>query len=142
VWGPERVGYRVNPYFSMFSMSDSNPIGTFTYLARELNRLGLGYLHVTEGAVARPGTQRITPLLRESFEGALIVNGGYDARTGNEAIARGEADLVAYGMPYLANPDLLERFKIGGPLNKPDTATFYTGEEKGYVDYPALAANS
>jgi N-ethylmaleimide reductase len=141
VWGAERVGYRVNPYFSMLSMSDSNPVETFTYLARELNRLGLGYLHVTEGVAGKPGTQRITPLLRQSFEGTLIANGGYDARTGNEAIARGEADLIAYGMPYLANPDLLERFKLGGPLNKPDMATFYAGEEKGYVDYPSLTAN-
>jgi N-ethylmaleimide reductase len=141
VWGAERVGYRVNPYFSMLSMSDSNPVETFTYLARELNRLGLGYLHVTEGVAGKPGTQRITPLLRQSFEGTLIANGGYDARTGNEAIARGEADLIAYGMPYLANPDLLERFRIGGPLNKPDMATFYAGEEKGYVDYPVLRTN-
>jgi N-ethylmaleimide reductase len=70
----------------------------------------------------------------------VIVNGGCDARTGNEAIARGEADLVAYGMPYLGNPDLLERFKTGSPLNKPDMATFYMGEEKGYIDYPALKA--
>ncbi|HVG58860.1 MAG TPA: alkene reductase [Hyalangium sp.] len=141
VWGAERVGYRVNPYSSYYSMSDSNPVETFTYLARELSQLGLGYLHVTEGPAGKPGTQRITPLLRESFDGALVVNGGYDARTGNEAIGLGEADLVAYGMPYLANPDLLERFKIGSPLNKPDMATFYTGEEKGYVDYPALTAN-
>lgn len=141
VWDAERVGYRVNPYSSFYSMSDSNPVETFTYLARELSQLGLGYLHVTEAVAGKPGTQRITPLLRETFNGALIVNGGYDARTGNDAIARGEADLVAYGMPYLANPDLLERFKTGSPLNKPDQATFYTGEEKGYVDYPALAAN-
>ncbi len=140
VWGAEQVGYRVNPYFSMLSMSDSNPVETFTYLARGLSQLGLGYLHVTEAVAGKPGTQRITPLLRESFDGALIVNGGYDARIGNDAIARGEADLVAYGMPYLANPDLLERFKTGSPLNKPDVATFYSGEEKGYVDYPALKA--
>lgn len=140
VWGAERVGYRLNPYSSYYSMSDSNPIKTFTHFARELSQFGLGYLHVTEGPVGKPGIQRITPLLRESFSGVLIANGGYDAHTGNEAIARGEADMVAYGIPYLANPDLLERFKTGSPLNKPDMATFYAGEEKGYVDYPVLKA--
>ncbi|WP_419145173.1 alkene reductase [Myxococcus stipitatus] len=142
VWGPERVGYRLLPQSTPYaSMTDSTPVETFTYMARELNRLGLGYLHVTE-AVSGEGVpapeQRISPLLRKVFQGAFIVNGGYDARTGEAAVAQGEADLVAYGAPFIANPDLPERFRHGAPLNPADASTFFTGEEKGYLDYPTL----
>ena len=144
VWGAQRVGYRIAPHFAMFSMSDSNPIETFSYLAERLSELGLGYLHVSEaigGPMAAPaGTVRATPRLRKKFNGALIVNGGYDVDAGNVAIARGEADLVAFGTPFLANPDLPARFRRRASLNKPDQATFYGGEEKGYVDYPAMPA--
>jgi N-ethylmaleimide reductase len=122
-------------------MTDSNPAETFTYLARELSRLGLGYLHVTEAvsgkAVPSP-EQRLTPLLREAFQGALIVNGGYDAQTGEAALSGGEAELVSYGVQFLANPDLPHRFQREAPLNPPDFSTFFSGEEKGYTDYPAL----
>ncbi|MDI1442517.1 alkene reductase [Polyangium sp. 6x1] len=142
VWGAERVGYRLSPQpFPYAGMTDSTPVETFTYIAQELGRLGLGYLHVTE-AVSGKGVpsaeQRISPLLRKAFQGAFIVNGGYDARAGEEALSRDEADLVAYGVPFLANPDLPERFRREAPLNPPDVATFFTGEEKGYTDYPAL----
>jgi N-ethylmaleimide reductase len=143
VWGPRRVGYKLSPYFAGYSMSDSNPIATFSYLAKELNRRRVSYLHVGEaiaGPMAAPaGTVRMTPILRAIFSGTLIVNGGYDARAGNAAIARGEADLVAFGVPFLANPDLPARYLQNAPLNSPDQSTFYAGEEKGYIDYPALA---
>ncbi|UQA59921.1 alkene reductase [Polyangium aurulentum] len=142
VWGAERVGYRVLPQpFPYGGMTDSTPVETFSYLARELSRLGLGYLHVTEAVSGKDvpsAERRITPLLRKAFQGALIVNGGYDAQTGEAALARGEADLVAYGVPFLANPDLPERFRREAPLNPPDFTTFFSGEEKGYTDYPAL----
>jgi N-ethylmaleimide reductase len=145
VWGAERVGYKIAPYFSYYGASDSNPIETCVYLAEQLSQLELGYLHVTEnptGPVAPPeGAVRITPLLREKFKGPLIVNGSYDARTGTEAVERGAADLVSYGVPFVANPDLPERYKLGGPLNAADPATFYGGAEKGYIDYPTLSAN-
>jgi N-ethylmaleimide reductase len=120
-------------------MSDSNPVETFSFITAELNKRGLLYLHVIE-AVSGPasGTQRVTPILRETFDGALIVNGGYDAKSGEFAIARGEADLVAFGVPFLANPDLPARYRANAALNTPDQATFYAGEEKGYIDYPAL----
>jgi N-ethylmaleimide reductase len=136
VWRPDRVGYKLSPAFSGYSMSDSNPTETFTYLATQLSALNLGYLHVTERAM--PGQARVTPLLRDVFNGTLIVNGGYDAQSGNAAIARGEADLVAFGVPFLANPDLPRRYREHAPLNAADQATFYAGEEKGYIDYPAL----
>jgi N-ethylmaleimide reductase len=143
VWSPERVGYRIAPYFSAFSMSDSDPVATFSYLAKELSRLELGYLHIFEalaGSTAPPaGSVRLTPVLRELFMGTYIVNGGYDASSGNTVVERGEADLVAFGVPFLANPDLPERFRRNAPLNTPDYTTFYAGEEKGYTDYPQLA---
>ena len=103
-------------------MSDSNPIETFSFIAAELSRRGLLYLHVTE-PVAGP---------------AAVPAG--TVRSGAAAIARGEADLVAYGVPFLANPDLPARYWRSAPLNSPDQATFYAGEEKGYIDYPALAS--
>jgi N-ethylmaleimide reductase len=142
VWEPERIGYKLSPHFAGYSMSDSNPVETFSYLARELNRLQIGYLHIGEaiaGPMAAPaGTVRVTPILRDIFDGTVIVNGGYDARSANAAITRGEADLVAFGVPFLANPDLPARYRNGASLNAPDQATFYAGEEKGYIDYPAL----
>lgn len=142
VWGPERVGYRVAPAFSMYGMSDSDPFATFGFLASELSKRGIFYLHVYEpiaGAHVSPAP-RVTPELRRRFKGTLIVNGGYDAATGEAAVASGQADLVAYGVPFLANPDLPERFRADAPLNEPDVATFYTGEDKGYIDYPALSS--
>jgi N-ethylmaleimide reductase len=136
VWGPQRVGYKLSPQFSGYSMSDSDPVATFSFIAAELSRRGLLYLHVTEPVGA---TKRVTPILRGIFNGSLIVNGGYDAESGNAAISRGEADLVAFGVPFLANPDLPARYRRRAALNAPDQATFYAGEEKGYIDYPALA---
>ena len=124
-------------------MSDSNPLETFAFIATELNKRDLLYLHVTEaiaGAAATPaGTVRATPIIRDRFDGTLIVNGGYDARSAQAAIAQGDADLVSFGVPFLANPDLPNRYRRGAALGAPDPATFYAGEEKGYIDYPALA---
>jgi N-ethylmaleimide reductase len=143
VWGPQRVGYKLSPYFSGYSMSDSNPIETFSFITAQLSKRGLLYLHVSEavaGPMAAPaGTRRATPILREAFDGTLIANGGYDSASGQAVIARGEADLVAFGVPFLANPDLPVRYQTNAGLNAPNQATFYAGEEKGYIDYPALA---
>jgi N-ethylmaleimide reductase len=144
VWGASRVGYRVSPNSAFNSMADSDPIRTFSYLAMELDRLGLGYLHVTEPiagpAAVAADTPRALPVLRKLFRGTLIANGGYDAASGNAAIANREADLIAFGVSLLTNPDLPLRYLRGAPLNTPDPTTFYAGEEKGYIDYPALAA--
>ena len=141
VFGAGRVGYKLSPYFGGYSMSDSNPVATFTTISKELGKLGLGYLHVSE-AIAGPmkvdGTVRVTPAIRDVFDGTLMVNGGYDASTADAAIARGEADLVAFGVPFIANPDLPLRYRKRAALNTPDATTFYAGEDKGYVDYPAL----
>lgn len=146
VWGARRVGYKVAPYFAGLGMSDTRPVETFSYLAKALNDRGLLYLHVAEpvgGPAAGPvSAARITPILRGLFDGALIANGSYGLETANRVITAGEADLVAFGVKLLANPDLAERFRTGAPLNAPRADTFYTGEEQGYTDYPALESVS
>lgn len=142
VWGADRVGYRISPHFSNYSMSDTNPRQIFSYFAKELNNIGLGYLHVVESVGGRMGAtppdMRLSPLIRDIFKGTLILNGGYYASSGNEAIEKGDADLISFGVLFLANPDLPERFRKNAPLNSADGGTFYVGEEKGYIDYPTL----
>ena len=137
VWGPALVGYRISPNGAFNAMADSDPVRTFSHLTDALNRRGIGYLHVVDPVA--DGQKRISPTLRRLFDGTYIVNGGFDLAAANAAIARGEADLVAFGAPFLANPDLPERFQSGAPLNTADPATFYMGEAKGYIDYPRLA---
>jgi N-ethylmaleimide reductase len=136
VWGRERVGYRISPNSPFNAMSDSNPAATFAYLAEQLGKRQIGYLHVVDPIA---DANRLSPLLRRKFDGSYIVNGGFTAETAEAAIRSGEADLVAFGASYLANPDLPERFRKRAPLNQPDTTTFYQGEAKGYTDYPAFA---
>jgi N-ethylmaleimide reductase len=142
VWGGDRVGYRISPHNTAHSMSDANPRETFSYFTRELNKMGLGYLHLIESIGGREGAvppeARLGPTLRMIFERTFILNGGYGLQSGNKAIASGEADLIAFGVPFLANPDLPERFRQNAPLNEPDVATFYRDGAKGYTDYPAL----
>jgi N-ethylmaleimide reductase len=137
VWGADRVGYRVSPNGVFNSMSDSNPIETFSYLAEQLNKLGIVYLHVVDPVA--DGAKRISPVLRRKFDRSYIVNGGFDLDSANAAIRSGEADLVAFGTRFLANPDLPQPYRIEVPLNVADQATFYAGEDKGFTDYPTLA---
>jgi N-ethylmaleimide reductase len=142
-WSAARTGVRLSPTNSFNDMSDSQPAVTFTQAARALNRFGLAYLHVVEQLTpqlrSKPET-RIAPQLRAAFDGAFILNGGYDAQTGAAALAAGEAGLIAYGRSFLANPDLVERFRSGASLNEADVSTFYTEGAKGYTDYPRLEA--
>jgi N-ethylmaleimide reductase len=137
VWGHDRVGYRISPNGPYNSMSDSDPVSTFSYLTEQLDARRIAYLHVVDPAAA--GAARITPVLRKKFRGTYVVNGGFTADVAEAAIENKEADLVAFGVPFLANPDLPHRFATGAPLNTPDQTTFYQGEDKGYVDYPAAA---
>jgi N-ethylmaleimide reductase len=137
IWGADRVGIRVSPANPFNDIADATPDETFGHLARALGRLGLAYLHVVEGdGVNHPGFDRAA--LRAAFAGPYIANGGYDFARGNAAIAAGEADLVSFGKPYLANPDLAHRLAVAAPLNTPDPATFYGGDTRGYIDYPTL----
>lgn len=146
--GEKRVGYRLNPLnISMFGMHESKPEVTFGYLSGRLSELGLGYLHILEPLPKSMAAQqfriddeaaRLTSQLSSQFAGPIIVNGGYDKSAANAVLASGTADLVAFGMPFLANPDLPERLQTDAPLNKPDPNTFYEGEDRGYIDYPTL----
>ena len=139
VWGADRVGVRLSPTSGFNGMSDSDPAATFGYTAGELRRFGLAYLHVIEPVGTPNGVAR---LLRERFGSAFILNGGYNQETGNAALAAGAADLVSFGVLFLSNPDLPERFAEGAPLNEPDRKTFYIGGERGYIDYPTRDAVS
>jgi N-ethylmaleimide reductase len=139
-WSADRVGVRLSPSNPFNSMSDSDPAKTFSYAARELDKRGLAYLHVVDpvGADGKPGT--FLPLLRGCFRGPLMVNGGFTRETANAVLADKLADLVSFGVPFISNPDLPERFARGAPLTPAaDRATFYGGNERGYTDYPALA---
>jgi len=136
VWGADGVGVRLSPHNSYNGMSDSDPAKTFLGAASALAPLGLAYLHVVE-PVETPAADRLAARMRRAFRGPLIINGGYDRTSGDAALAAGEADLVSFGVPFIANPDLPQRFAIGAPLAPADRATFYGGDERGYVDYPS-----
>jgi len=137
--GAERVGVRVSPTNPFQSMHDSDPATTFGYVVARLAPLGIAYLHVSEGS---DEARALTPALKQAFGGPVIVAGGYDRDRAEAVLAAGAADLVAFGVPYLANPDLPERLRDGLPLNQPDPSTFYGGDERGYTDYPAHAAST
>jgi N-ethylmaleimide reductase len=145
VWGIGRVGVRIGPSNKFGGMGDSAPDVTFPYVARALARCGLAYLHVIEarvtGNVSDDDQQPVAAeQLRLLFGGSVIAAGGFDA-TGAEAIlAKGDADLVAFGRHFLANPDLPERLRRSLPLNPYDRTTFYYGGTKGYADYPFYKA--
>lgn len=143
VFGADRVGIRLSPTGNVGGISDSDRLGTFSYLTEQLNQFGLAYLHVIEALpghmmAAKPGQEPVGPYLRKIFNGPFILNGGYTQETAEEALANGEADLIAFGVPFIANPDLVERFEQGAALNTPDQATFYVPGDKGYIDYPSL----
>ena len=121
-------------------MYDANPAETFGYVLRELSKLELAYAHVTRVTaqdIAHGAKDGVGPKeLRKDFQGVLITAGGFDRAQAEQAIAEGWADAIAYGVPFLANPDLPRRLKDGLPLNTPDEATFYASGAKGYTDYP------
>ncbi len=143
VWGADRVGIRLSPSNGSNGTKDSDPAAIFVPAAAALKPFGLAYLHLIEG---EPGTVMApwdgAPLLaadmREAFSGPLMLNGGLTRETAEKAIAECRADLVSVGVPVLANPDLVERWKRNAPLNAPDKTTFYGGGAKGYTDYPTL----
>jgi len=138
--GAEKTGIRISPVTPANDVSDSNPQPLFDYIVDHLNALKLVYIHVIEGATGGP--RDIAPFdygsLRNRFKGAYVANNGYDFELANKVLAANEADLIAFGKPFISNPDLVERLKRGAPLNAPDKATFYGGGAKGYTDYPVL----
>ncbi|MBU1692120.1 MAG: alkene reductase [Gammaproteobacteria bacterium] len=142
VWGANCVGVRLSPLNPFNDMHDSNPQKTFEYVAAALGSFGLAYLHGMEGTIGEskhaPQDFDFTPF-RRAFKGTYIANGGYDKALAEEALATGYADLVAFGVAFIANPDLPERFAKDAALNEADPNTFYGGDEKGYTDYPFLS---
>jgi len=152
VWGPDRVGMHLAPRMDSHDMGDSDRLGTFTYIARELGKRRLAWIASREYVLdantkpvdsqGRPkeikNPEHIGPRLKEAFGGVYIANEGFTFETAQAALAEGWADAVAFGKLFIANPDLPRRFADGAALNAWDAATFYSGAEKGYIDYPAL----
>ncbi|SEI39845.1 alkene reductase [Achromobacter sp. NFACC18-2] len=136
VWGPGRVGVHLSPRGDAHDMGDSDRAGLFTYVARELGKRGIAFLCVRE----HEGPDSLGPVLKAAFGGVYIGNEGYTRESAEAAVAAGRADAVAFGVPYIATPDLAERLQRNAPLNTPNPATFYASGAEGYTDYPALAA--
>lgn len=137
VWAPGRIGIRLSPWSGFNDASDSDPDGSFGAVVERLNGRGLAYLHLIEGSTggARDGA---FDALRAKWTGVYMANNGYDRDLAMARVGDGQVDLVAFGRPYIANPDLAERLERDAPLNEGDQATYYGGGAEGYVDYPAL----
>ncbi|MCD6072694.1 MAG: NADH:flavin oxidoreductase/NADH oxidase [Microvirga sp.] len=144
--GSGRVGIRLSPVTPANDIVDADPQPLFEYVLRQLAPLGLAYIHVIEGATGGPRQIDDRPCdyaaLKAAYRsaggtGAWMVNNGYDKTLAEQALADG-ADLIAFGKPFISNPDLVRRLREDAPLNPWDKATFYGGGEKGYIDYPAL----
>lgn len=134
VWGAGRVGMHLSPRGDAHSMGDSNPASTFGYVAQQLGRRGIAFI----AARASIAPERLGPELKRKFGGVYIASEGFSFETANQAIAAGEADAVAFGQLFIANPDLPKRLSQGAVLNVPDPSTFYGSGPRGYSDYPAL----
>ena len=134
VWGPGRVGLHLAPRGDAHDMGDSDLGKTFTYVANAMRERGIAFLMARE----KRGEDSLGPALKRAFGGAYIANESFDLDSGQAIVASGDADAVGFGKLFIANPDLVERFATGAPLNAWNSATFYTPGPEGYVDYPAL----
>jgi N-ethylmaleimide reductase len=141
VAGAERTGIRLSPVTAANMIGEVNPAETYFPLVRTLDALKLAYVHVIEGTTGGPRDFQGFDFhaLRREFSGAWMVNNGYTREMADEAVTSGYADLVAFGQLYIANPDLVERFRSGAELNELNPKTLYGGGAEGYTDYPALA---
>lgn len=141
VWPSHRVGVRISPCSDFNDIGDSDPAALFEAYCKALSTRSLGYLHLIEGNAHEGEEEDLevpTARIREWFQGTLMVNSGYTRERGNRVLEQGEAELVSFGRPFIANPDLVRRFRSGAELNEPDQDTFYGGDEAGYTDYPTL----
>jgi 2,4-dienoyl-CoA reductase-like NADH-dependent reductase (Old Yellow Enzyme family) len=136
VWGADRVGMHLAPRMDSHDMGDSDRLGTFTHVARELGKRKLAFICTRE----KWQDDSIAPAIKEAFGGALIANEGFDLQSANRILAEGKADAVAFGKLAIANPDLPQRLADHAPLNEWDASTFYAGGAKGYIDYPSRVA--
>ena len=136
--GSDRVGLRLSPLNSFNGMKDSDPVAWITYLSKHLNQFNLAYLHVMRADFFGIQQADVIPIAREHYKGHLMVNMGYTGEEAAEVIANNQADSVAFGTGFLANPDFPARVKAGVELTAPDQDTFYTSDAKGYTDYPFM----
>lgn len=135
VWGASRVGMHLAPRGDAHDMGDTKPAETFGYVATELGKRGIAFICAREAL----GLNRLGPQLKKAFGGVYIANEKMNRESAEQVVASGEADAVAFGQLFIANPDLPKRLKLNAPLNAPQPATFYHPGAEGYVDYPALA---
>jgi N-ethylmaleimide reductase len=140
-WSPGRTGIRLSPIVKAGDIADSHPAALFLYAVNELNRFNLAYLHILEGV--QIGEREVEggfdwQKLRRAFHGLYMANNGYDLEMALKARRENLADLIAFGRPFISNPDLVRRLKSGAPLADWDVATFYGGDARGYIDYPSL----
>jgi len=141
-----KVGVRLNPSLHGIQgmMLDEESMAVHDYIVAKLNEYDLAYLHLTEPFTDVSGNpwaiQEVAKRYRPLYDGTIIINRGFNKITANQVLNDGDADLVSFGVPFIANPDLVERFRTDAPLNQPDPSTFYTPGEKGYTDYPALVS--
>ncbi|MET4275747.1 MULTISPECIES: alkene reductase [unclassified Bradyrhizobium] len=146
IFGADRIGVRLSPLGKMNDISDDTPELTFGHLAEQLSGYGLAYLHIVNPALEQmqngekpePYALNMARLIRNKYQGTLIVAGGFNADTAEQWLRDGQADLIAFGRKFIANPDLPERLRADAPLNVDDPTTYYGGGEKGYTDYPSL----
>jgi N-ethylmaleimide reductase len=144
----KKVAVRLNPSLNgiMGILVDDETIQLYNYIVNRLNEYGLAYIHLiepfTDVSAIPNAIQQVAKHFRKIYNGTIIINRAFTKETASRVIADGDADLVSFGVPFIANPDLVERFKTNAPLNQPDQATFYTPGEKGYTDYPTMGKNN
>lgn len=134
IWEPGRVGMHLAPRRDSHDMSDSNPAHTFGYVAEQLGKRHLAFIAARE----RLADDSLGPVLKKAFGGVYVANEGFTKQSAEAILAKGDADAVAFGKLFIANPDLPKRFAHGAKLNEWDSSTFYSGQAKGYTDYPKL----
>ncbi len=142
VWGADKVGVRLAPTSTRNDIDDSNPKPLFTHVVRQMNALGLAYIHIVEGITGGPrdveGGFDLQATLAPLFDGVYMANNGYDKALADSVLKRGFVDVIAFGRPFISNPDLVERLRHNAALAQPDQATMYGGGAEGYIDYPVL----
>lgn len=138
VWGADRVGMHLAPRRDSHDVGDSTPLETFGYVARELGKRGIAFICAREAL----GDDRLGPQLKQAFGGVYIANEKLTKESAEQLLASGEADAVAWGQWFIANPDLVERLERNAPLNPPRPETYYVPGPEGYIDYPALQASA
>ncbi len=141
IWGPGRVGIRLSLPVSRPSLTDSDPVALVTAVAQRAEQAHIAYVHMIQpvaGVMFAPGQPQLAPVIRAHYHGALILNGGHTGETAEATLQAGTADAIAFGVPFLANPDLPARIAAGAALNPPQFDKLYGGGAEGYTDYPTL----